>query len=651
MNRLGSSPLAVLVAAIVVFVPTAAPDRRPPRIVSALMQDANGNARADRLRLTYSERIRHAADRDGRYPFTVAGYRIRFVGAASGRSLVLVLVEKAQPDQTARPFVRYRRTTSQPVTDRAGNQAAAELFRRTRAHGLAPPAAPATPPAAPTTTPSPSPPSPQDTDGDRTPDAQDCAPKDAAIHPGAADTPDLDFVDSNCDGIDGTEADAIFASPNGNDANPGTKAKPKREIQAALTAAVAGKKRYVLVAFGTYGHVQVATGVGIYGGYDPTSWARRDKFPDGLPLIAGSPEGLLAVGAKDVVLQHLQIRGSNGAGERSAYGIRAINEASLTLQRVAVSAGAGAAGTPGATGETGANGGAGGAGDVGLCDVGDADVPGGPSGPSPMERYLGGKGGDGGQSNFGRPGAPGGIGGGAGNKAPGGPGGEDGNPGKPGGKGARGENGAPGTAGAGGNSSSQLAGTFWLGRKGGAGRTGKPGNGGGGGGGGGGQTGLSVMDGTGNGGGGGGGGGAGGTGGAGGNAGGGSFGLWLINSTVVVEVSSIAAGNGGAGGRGGDGGFGGSGGAGGKGATRCTSEVGAGGDGGFGGSGGRGGGGGGGAGGPSIGIFKAGTSTATVRGDSKISIGTGGPGGAGGRSGPGGDGGAGEPGIVKSISP
>lgn len=47
--------------------------------------------------------------------------------------------------------------------------------------------------------------SPAATDGDRDgfPDAVECAPRSAAIHPGAVDAPDLAFVDANCDGIDG----------------------------------------------------------------------------------------------------------------------------------------------------------------------------------------------------------------------------------------------------------------------------------------------------------------------------------------------------------------------------------------------------------------------------------------------------------------
>ena len=38
---------------------TADRDRQPPRIVAAVVEDANNDSRPDRLRLTYSEPIRH----------------------------------------------------------------------------------------------------------------------------------------------------------------------------------------------------------------------------------------------------------------------------------------------------------------------------------------------------------------------------------------------------------------------------------------------------------------------------------------------------------------------------------------------------------------------------------------------------------------
>ena len=244
--------LVLAAAAIVVSAPAAAPERKLPRIVAGVMLDTDGDSRTDRVRLTYSMRVRHSADRDGKYPFVVSGYRIRSIGAARGKQLAIVLVEKRVADPKAKPSVRYKRTRAKPVRDRAGNEAAAQLFRRIRAHGRVPVA------GRPPTAPPPSP-TPADRDGDGILDAQDCAPENAAIKPGAADAPDLAFVDANCDGIDGDEKKAIFASPLGNDANPGTKPKPKRQIQAAVTAAaLAGKDVYA--AAGAYGHVQVGQG-------------------------------------------------------------------------------------------------------------------------------------------------------------------------------------------------------------------------------------------------------------------------------------------------------------------------------------------------------------------------------------------------------
>jgi hypothetical protein len=636
-----------MVALAVALVPAAAPDRKPPRIVSAVMVDLNRNARADRMRLTYSERIRHSRDHDGKYTFAVTGYKVLAVGASTGRSLVVLLREHAAPDAKAHPAVRYRRTRSRPVRDVHGNQAVGQLFRATRAHNHLPPTPAPAPPPAPTPTPTPAA---KDSDKDGYDDGHDCAPSSASIHPGASDLPDLGFVDSNCDGIDGTIADAIFVSPSGNDANPGTKEKPKRQIRAAVTAA--GKK-YVLVAFGTYGHVAITSSVAIYGAYNPATWKRDAEYLDGPPMVTGSPEGMLVSGAKDVVVQLLSVQGIAGAGDRSAYGIRAINGADVDLQRVIVGAGNGLAGGPGAIGSAGAGGGNGGG--VGTArPYCDTDTSGaaytavivGKGGTSPAGRN-GGNGGNGGYGSSagqtGQPGLPG---------TPGGQGGASGNPGHPGGKGFSGENGAPGTGGAGGGSSfgAPVNLGFWVGQGGNAGSAGLPGDGGGGGGGGGGQHALFAIDGTGNPAGGGGGGGAGGAGGLGGAAAGGSFGVYLVNSTLVAEKSSVRAGNGGAGGSGGDGGFGGPGGVGSNGDTDCISQVGAGGDGGNGGAGGRGGGGGGGAGGPSIGIMKFGASSLTLDPASTVTIGSGGPGGAGGSGGSGGNGGAGVGGSAVPLA-
>ena len=101
--------VCVLLAATLVVGPLpAARDGKAPRIVAAAMQDVDGDARADRLRLVYSEAVRHAADRDGRFPFSVAGYRFRSVGRASGKAILVQLVERSTADGTVRPVVRYR---------------------------------------------------------------------------------------------------------------------------------------------------------------------------------------------------------------------------------------------------------------------------------------------------------------------------------------------------------------------------------------------------------------------------------------------------------------------------------------------------------------------------------------------------------------
>ena len=139
-----------------------------------------------------------------------------------------------------------------------------------------------------------------------TPDGQDCGPHDASIHPGALDAPDLSFVDSNCDGIDGTVNDAVFVSPNGKDTNPGTKDTPKRQIQAAVLAATAGGKKSVYAAAGSYYRVAAAAGVGIYGGYDPGNWSHRSSKLT--TTMAGSPDGVFAEGTKGVLLQLLTVR-------------------------------------------------------------------------------------------------------------------------------------------------------------------------------------------------------------------------------------------------------------------------------------------------------------------------------------------------------
>jgi CARDB protein len=495
----------------------------------------------------------------------------------------------------------------------------------------------------------PPPPSLLDSDGDGYPDNVDCAPHDPSIHPGAADKPDLGFVDSNCDGIDGDKTKAIFVSPTGKDSNPGTMARPKQSLNAAVTAAALVKKD-VYAAAGGYGRVDLASGVSIYGGYG-AGWSR--PAATATAIIGPGPEAALADGATGVTIQLLTLNGNPLTGPgASAYGLRAINGSNVVLEQDIVSAGDARAGADGAAGAAGAAGGNGSDGAAGDCDAAVAGNQNGGAGGTSPANHPGGSGGRGGQgpdAGF-DPGTPypGADGGRGVTDIPGGVGGIGGNPGHSGAKGSFGLEGANGANGVGG-ANVLGSGLLWAGLSGSAGTNGQPGNGGGGGGGGGGQYCAFCMGGTGNQGGGGGGGGGGGSPGAGGSAGGGSFGVYIWNSAVSIVGSTIRAGAGGAGGRGGDGGAGGLFGAPGKGGTACTNEVGAGGDGGFGALGGFGGAGGGGAGGPSIAVFRVSNAALLLDGATLVA----GVPGAGGRGGtnPLGSGGDGQPGIALTYNP
>lgn len=475
-----------------------------------------------------------------------------------------------------------------------------------------------------------------DCDGDGVTPAQgDCNDRNPAIKPGAPDAPELTFTDTNCDGIDGDAAAAIFVAPSGDDAAAGTRTAPKKTLNAAIaSASVAGFDVYV--TDGTYAAAALMDDVSLYGSYTAGTWARAVSQQT---IVTGAPEAMFADGDTGIALQLLEIR-SIAPTTGSTYGLRAINGSSVSLEFVNVLAAPGAPApgpgpvTPGVAGAQGLNG------TQGSCD-GSTPGTGGSGGSSPG--WPGGKGGNGGpEGGAGFSGSPGA---GPGGGSPGFPG----SSGDPGGNGGNGGNGAPGSIGphgSGGTGDAALASQIWTGRSGAPGSLGARGAGGGGGGGGGGQTCFFCNDGAGNGAGGGGAGGGGGGGGPGGAPGGGSFGIYLWNSTITIASGSVTAGNGATGGSGALGAPGGGGAPGGFGSTFCAGEIGRGGNGGFGGAGGQGGAGGGGAGGPSIALFKGGTSGSTLSG---TTLATGAPG-QGGTS-PGGPAFAGAPGIAAATYP
>jgi hypothetical protein len=718
--------------------PAAPADRTAPKITAAAMRDSDHDGKADRVVLTYSERISHPLDTRG-FPFAVTGYRITRVDAARrSKTLVIRLKEKAAADPLAEPTVVYLRTQKQRVRDRAGNQARAQVFTKTSSYGPADTAITTGPsgtvtgrtvsfeygatgsgatfqcrldgaafascpaagvqldaladgghtfevrslrkgktdptPASRTWT--------TDGDGDGSLAPDDCAPDDDEIHPGVADLPDPSFADTNCDGIDGDKALAVFVAIAGSDAGGtcGAFADPCRTISFAQTRAVALGKAQVYVSAGTYtGGAVLAGGVTTVGGFSAV-WERSAATTGANQPVTIQGGFVAALGeymtvrvislAQPAKLVDLTIDGPTASGTvsgngRSSYAI-VVQSSTLELERVVVNAGNGAAGMPGANGTnatqtsapSGVQGGPGEEKTV-ICDD-DSRGAGGagatntlavPSGPT-----TGGTGGMGGTmdsscggfppvcTGVGCNAEPGDVGGNAtvfqaGGFGSGGPGGlfagscegtmsaSAGTAGQPGRV-------TDGSGGGGGNGSflGGTGGVFWLGEAGLAGTLGGDGGGGGGGGGAAGcDEGVDAY------GGGGGGGGAGGVrapvAGAGGGGGGSSFGVYAYQATVVVHDSDVNRGTGGAGGTGGTGGAGQPGGAGGPAGAHPGSGIA--GAGGPGGRGGHSGGGGGGQGGHSFAFFSyLSTVTRTLTTTLGGAAGSGGAGGA--AAGPGG---------------
>jgi hypothetical protein len=476
----------------------------------------------------------------------------------------------------------------------------------------------------------------------------------AACTPGTAqatDLPDPSYLDSNCDGVDGDAADAIFVAPDGSDGNTCglTSQTPCAKISTGITRAVTAGRHDVFVRAGSYGEVVVlASGVNVWGGYDAT-WQRGPHVNAGHEVTitgaqdsgAGGDGEYLTVRAHNLIvpvtISNLTIagptaQGTVGGNGRSSYGVHAV-ASTLTLEDVTVLAGNGAPGDTGAVGtdavivaaQSFMNGGVGGNGDELTVSCDDTSRgAGGLAGTntcsqSPSSRPMNaGAGGPGGtmdtdcgvlSSDYNATGGLNGVNasfvsGAFGFHGSGGSGTSSCGPTTAGGPGFV-ENGAAGTRVTGGF----LVNGYWYANKGNAGGTGQNGGGGGGGGGSGGcdvGTDAYGPGGT--------GGGAGGcaarSGGGGGGGGGGSFGVLVASGQVTLTRCTITRGAAGAGGPGGAGGRGQSGGLGnvGLGANPGSAAPGFGGNGGHGG---HGGGGAGGQGGRSAGILSLPAATVT----------------------------------------
>ena len=441
------------------------------------------------------------------------------------------------------------------------------------------------------------------------------------------DIPDKNYIDANCDGIDGMVSKGVFVdTAKGDDDNQiGDRAQPFKTINAAIQFAIQQTDRkHVYVSKGQY-HEQVvlADGISVFGGYDAANNWKRDIEKNRTMIMwdVSEPNAIRAVIATNIVSQTyfdgFYVKSSSAyEPSSSSYGIYTFHCSSgLIISNNFIEAGNGADGKNGVYGLNGQNGNNGGDGsntftysgwNCTVCDCAPSDTsprPGDP-GDSPCGN-RGGRGGTGGRTEESGTAGEDGVNGGG--RA--GAGGSRGSSGQRGQDGSNGQNGANGKGGSAIGSISPAG--LWIAGNGENGQDGVNGLGGGGGGGGGGDSDkLFNCNSRGGCGGGGGGGGCGGTGGKGGSGGGGSFGVFVYEGSPTIRDNVIMSGSGGNGGSGGEGGTGGLGGLGGKGGRVANDDdAGPGGDGGKGGNGGNGGSGGGGAGGPTFPIYVYGASS------------------------------------------
>jgi hypothetical protein len=427
-------------------------------------------------------------------------------------------------------------------------------------------------------------------------------------------------------------AKRVYVSMDGNDANAGSAAAPKKTVQAAIDQAIADGSD-VYVESGNYAEtITVRNGVSVYGGFlrSGATWL-RDVAVYTTIIDSGNHSAMTATGASNLTIDGLTVIAADALMPgTSSTAILIRGGTGLDITNNILWAGNGADGASGDRGTRGARGKDG-------STVGGNTQGGGSGGAAVGSGFAksgaGGKGGDGGGAAGGNGGKGSGGGSGSSGKVAGGGGGAggSGNQADNGSGGDPGKTGLAGGHGAAGKAVGILSPAGYEVSNGGKGGIGGGGSGGGGGGGGEGST---FTKGTG--GGGGSSGGAGGNPGGGGQGGGGSFGIVVTNgaANVTIAGNTITTRDGGSGGGGAVGGGGGP-----PGTRGTSSSTDAGGRGGYGGSGGWGGPGGsgaGGGGGPTIGILVQSGLSGIAQSGNTFTLGQQGAGGAGGPGAPGG---------------
>jgi hypothetical protein len=169
----------------------------------------------------------------------------------------------------------------------------------------------------------------------------------------AKDLPDEDFADTDCDGIDGNAASAVFVSPGGFDDAPGTREEPVQSVERGIELA-SERGGQVYVCNGTYReNVVISAPVSVYGGYDCTRGWKRTK--DRAVIEPGVSVPLIVRGVSGPVhIERIAFRAADAVAEgQSAQAAGVVDSKDVTLVRVEFVSGKGANGADGVPGKTG----------------------------------------------------------------------------------------------------------------------------------------------------------------------------------------------------------------------------------------------------------------------------------------------------------
>jgi hypothetical protein len=181
-----------------------------------------------------------------------------------------------------------------------------------------------------------------------------------------------DYVDENCDGVDGVVADALFVwgdYDGTNGTSNGSRQRPYQTITAAINAFSASGKSYILVAQGTYQeNVRLQSGVVLHGGYS-ANFLSRDvaSYPTIIEGQAPTPNRLAAVDARNITnapitmiagfvikARDIDQTAPAGASGEATYGLYVRDcDDSVVVRSCWIVGGRGGEGGRGSTGEAG----------------------------------------------------------------------------------------------------------------------------------------------------------------------------------------------------------------------------------------------------------------------------------------------------------